>query len=162
MAIAVDAQTLIWGIKKEATENRKHMIARASHFFEKCQSDRQQVIIPAQSLSEFLVGYSIDQQQKSVAALSRSFIVAPFDAKAAMIAAQIQDDWDEVKQIMREHGIVKQHIKADINILATAITVGATHLYSEDGQMRSLAKGRILIANLPEVSVKQSTLPGMT
>lgn len=161
MAIAVDAQILIWGVKKQATENRKHMIERASHFFEKCKSDRQQVFIPAQSLAEFLVGLSFQQQQQAISAISRSFVVVPFDAKAAMIAAELQQDWSGIKQIMAEHGVVKQHIKADINVLASAIAAGATHLYSEDGQMSSLARGKIIISKLPEVPKQQTELPGL-
>ncbi|HVC96887.1 MAG TPA: hypothetical protein VND64_24625 [Pirellulales bacterium] len=149
MAISVDAQILIWGIKRQATPDRQHMIDRAARFFRQCQREHQRIFLPAQSLAEFLVGYDAEQRRLSLARLSRGFLVAPFDAKAAVIAADLQTDWNKLKAIGDEFGLTKQQIKADINVLASALAVNASCLYSEDKQMKSFAQGRIIIRPLP-------------
>jgi predicted nucleic acid-binding protein len=107
MAISVDAQILIWGIKCQATADRQHMIERAERFFQWCESDRQQVYIPAQALAEFLVGYDAEQRRQSLARLARGFLIAPLDAKAAVIAADLQTNWDQLKAIGAEYGLTE-------------------------------------------------------
>src|SRR5205085_8675651 len=147
-ASAIDAQILIWGIKNQATPNRVEMIERARAFFRKCDEDRERIILPAQALAEFLVGYTDQQCRESLALLSKGFIIAPLDAKAAVIAAQIQRDVD-LKGLMGEHGIARQTIKADVNVVASAIAAGANYLYSEDGHMKALGLNRIIVKSLP-------------
>ena len=127
------------------------MIARARYFFQQRAEENDQVIIPAQSLAEFLVGYTEEQCQQSLAALSKGFIIAPFDAKAAAIAASLQRDWNQLRKIaIKFGGLTKQQIKSDINVLASAIAAGASHLYS-DPQMPSFAQGKIIVERLPEL-----------
>ena len=71
MSISIDAQILIWGIKRQATPNRQEMIERAADFFRQCSEDRQQVYLPAQSFAEFLVGYDADRRRQLIALLPR-------------------------------------------------------------------------------------------
>ncbi len=151
MSISVDAQILIWGIKKQATENRRDMIPRAEHFFRRCQERREQLILTSQALAEFLVGYSADQMRASLVVVSRTFIIAPFDAKAAVIAAELQSNW---KQLRDDHGGTKQTIKADISVLASSIAIGADYLYTEDPQIGTIAKGRIIVRPLPPIETQ--------
>lgn len=160
MAISIDAQILIWGIKREATENRKHMIERAAAFFSKCAADREKIWLPAQSLAEFLAGYDEAERAESLAALAESFVIAPFDAKAAAVAAELQYDWNKLKAIGEEFGLTKQQIKADINVLASSIAVEAAYLYTEDAQMKSFAQNKIIIRPLPDPPKAHPTLFG--
>jgi predicted nucleic acid-binding protein len=153
MAISVDAQILIWGIKRKATPARQNMIQRAAAFFRMHESDRQQIFLPAQALAEFLVGYDAEQRRQSLARLSRTFLIAPLDAKAAAIAAELQTNRAAIDETKEHFGLVKQHIKADINVIACAIAAGATHLFSEDGQMRTLAQGKIIVEPLPAIQL---------
>ena len=156
MAIGIDAQILIWGIKRQATPNRQQMIPRAERFFRRCKDDGKRIYVPAQSLAELLVGYSAAQRRQTLATLPKSFLIAPFDAKAAAIAAELQHNWDHLKQVGSEYGITRQQIKADINVLASAIAAGASYLYSEDGQMKSFAQGKIIVCGLPEMDDQKS------
>lgn len=155
MAASIDAQILIWGIKRQSTPNRADMIPRAAKFFQKCQENRTPIFLPAQSLAEFLVGYTAEKRRHTLATLPKSFIIKPFDAHAAAIAADLQRDWNELKKIMVEYGTTRAHVKADINVIATSIAAGASHLYSEDGQMTALAGGRIIVVGLPRISEQQ-------
>jgi len=158
MAISVDAQILIWGIKRQATKNREEMIERAVAFFRQCSNDHQQVYLPAQSFSEFLVGYDPAKRRELLTLLPRGFIVAPLDAKAAAIAADLQTNWNLLREIGAEFGTTRQQIKSDINVLASSIAVGAAYLYSEDAQMNRLAQGKMLVKGLPLVRPKAGHL----
>ncbi len=158
MSISIDAQILIWGIKRQATENRREMIGRSAAFFQQCSEDRQQIYLPAQSFAEFLVGYNDARRRQLIASLPRSIIIAPFDAKAADIAADLQTNWNSLKEIGVEYGLTRAQVKADINVLASSIAAGADYLYSEDAQMVRLAQGRIMVKGLPPVKKK---LPGL-
>lgn len=151
MAVSIDAQILIWGIKSQSTPNRAGMIPRAAKFFKSCQENKTQLFLPAQSLAEFLVGYSSEQRRLTLEALQKSFVIKPFDARAAAIAADLQRSWNDLKNVMAEYGLTKQQIKSDINVIATSIAAGASHLYSEDEQMTSLAQGKLPIARLPMI-----------
>jgi predicted nucleic acid-binding protein len=149
MATSVDAQILIWGVKRQATSNRQQMIKRATAFFQKCREDNIRVIIPAQALAEYLVGFDDRTRYQSLAILQKAFIIAPLDGKAACIAAELQHNRDLIQGLQLEYGLTKQLIKADINILASSIANGASRLISEDGHMTAMAQGRILVEALP-------------
>lgn len=157
MAISIDSQILIWAIKKQATENRREMIVRAEQFFLQCHERRETLILTAQALSEFLVGYDDAQVRASVAEISRSFVIAPFDTKAAVIAAELQRDW---KQLRAEHGGTKPTIKADINVLASSIAAGANYLFTEDARIAAIAKERIQVRPLPPLGGAASDFLG--
>jgi predicted nucleic acid-binding protein len=164
MSFAIDAHVLIWAIKKEATANRQDMIVRADDFLRQCRTERREVFIPAHALAEFLAGYDDAQVHRTIISLSRSFVIAPFDAKAAIIAAKIQRDWNKIKQIANESGVDRCQIKADICIVASAVASGASTLYSHDRQMVSLAQGHgITVKELPpprtQTSAQKNFLP---
>jgi predicted nucleic acid-binding protein len=155
MAVSIDTQILIWGIKKQASANRRRMIERAEQFFARCAEAKERLILPAQSMAEFLSGYSDEQRVASYEQL-KNFIIAPLDAKAAAIAAKLQRDWDFLKDVAKDYGSTRQHIKADVNIIASSVAAGATMLYSNDLQMPRLAQGIIPVVELPEPSEQTS------
>ncbi|RIK72992.1 MAG: hypothetical protein DCC68_25625 [Planctomycetota bacterium] len=162
MAVSVDAQILIWGVKGQATPNRVDMIVRAAHFFAQCRSGKTRIIVPAQALAEYLVGFDDESLQESLRLISEGFIIAPLDAKAAAIAGELQRDWDELKGIIsdfKEYGATKQTVKADINVIASSIASEATTLYTDEAEkFRRIAKGRILIKRLPELPARQTSI----
>jgi predicted nucleic acid-binding protein len=156
MVISVDAQILIWGVQGQATAQRQEMIPRARAFFERCKAEQLKIHLPAFALAEYIVGLDQKQQAESLAALSRTCLIAPFDGKAAIIAASLQREWRQtIKPIQDEYSLTRGNIKADICVLACAIASGATVLYSEDPQMSRLAKGMILVKPLPGTEDKE-------
>ncbi len=155
MAISIDSMILIWGIKREATQNRSDMIPRATAFFKQCRDDHERIIIPAPSLAEYLVKLPAEQRAKSIALFEKSFIIAPLDAKAAAIAADLQYDMDALKSLAKEYSISRQMIKADVYVLACSIAAGATAIYSCDEHLVRMAKGKIIVRQLPEPSETQ-------
>jgi predicted nucleic acid-binding protein len=136
---AIDSQVLIWAVKQSATANRLHMIVRASSFFEAAQKRGQPIMIPSLVASEFLVRYDDPQRQAALAELDRRFFVAPFDARAAWLAAKLFADKSSWEKSRKDDGYSRQWIKTDIAILATAIAHGATEIYIEDEPLFNLA-----------------------
>jgi hypothetical protein len=91
--------------------------------------------------------------------ISKNFFVAPFDALAAAIAAELYD-----KRIMedarQETKLPRQCVKSDLKIIATAIAHKAVRIYTDDNHFTSLARGRILVSPIPQVPPKQGDLFG--
>jgi predicted nucleic acid-binding protein len=146
--ICIDTNVLIWGVKRRATDNRKHMIQRAIDFFHQCKSNGIKIAIPAHVIGEFLVGYEQPALAGSLGVLQKAFRIVPFDAKAAAIAAELRRNKDLLNGIVEEYEVRRQVLNADVCILATAIAEGASHLVAEDAHMRKLAQGKILVKSL--------------
>lgn len=58
--VCFDTQVLIWGVKREASENQEHMIARTQYLIEQCEEKKYKILIPSIVVGELLMG--TDQQ----------------------------------------------------------------------------------------------------
>ena len=92
MMISVDTQILIWGLKRNSTKNRAHMIPKAEHLLECLSQQRAKIMVPSLVLSEFLVKYTFDERAVVLAEMQKRFFIAPFDANSASLAAQMYMD----------------------------------------------------------------------
>jgi DNA-binding NarL/FixJ family response regulator len=86
--------------------------------------------------------------------LARGFLLAPFDVKAAAIAAKISRDRELLQSLKTQENRTRICIKADINIVASAIAAGATSLVTEDSGIHKIVErfGSIVAVRLPEVA----------
>lgn len=159
--IAIDAQVLLWGIKKDATPNRAHMIGRAEHFLKELHKKSDRIMVPSQALQEFLVRYNDGDRASVLAIFERRFFVAPYDGRAAVIAAKMKADKEAWHASRSETGADKKCISADMIILATAIAHGAKKIVAEDDDLHNLAKHldlTICVERLPDPTFGK--LPG--
>lgn len=145
----VDTQVLIWGIKRQSTPNRVAMIERAEFFIEECRRTKTIIMIPSVVLAEFLAGYSAIDRPEIEKRVAANFFIAPFDAPAAAIAADIWSKKAERQRVQAALGTTRETIKADIQIVATAIAHKARRLLSEDGGVQAFSIGRIICEPLP-------------
>ena len=90
--IGIDTQVLIWGFKRDATPNRRHTIAKADELFRQASEQGTKILIPSLVVSEVLVRYQDSERDAVLASLSKRFRIAPFDARAAKIAATLFAD----------------------------------------------------------------------
>jgi predicted nucleic acid-binding protein len=148
---SVDTNIMIWGIKRQAEPGQEEMIERAVSFFSDLATRQIRVAIPAQALAEFLIRYSSeDERRRSLHAIERGFVVAPLDGKAAIIAAELWPGTEQLDAIRGTHNVTRQIVKADINVIASAIAIGATKLFShEHERFRRIAGSRIIVEDLP-------------
>jgi predicted nucleic acid-binding protein len=141
--------TLVWGIRQEGPEDRRK---RAKWLFQQLELDKAQVIIPSVALSEYLIRVKPEEHGGVVAALSGRFLIQPFDAQCASLAAKLFLQGKELRKMSADGA--RKTLKADAFIIATAVVHGARKLYSGDADCRKLAsKVRDLtVEDLPTVA----------
>jgi predicted nucleic acid-binding protein len=152
MIYCIDSNIIIWGIKKQSSEGQEEMIGRAESFFRKVDEFNDFVIVPSIVIAEILAPEPIEIRAKYLEVINKSFIVAPFDTRAALKYAEIMNGrFETVKKIADEENIPRQKMKADHMIIAIAIVNNANCIYSTDNGLKSFAKGYINIQDLPPV-----------
>lgn len=150
MIYCVDSNIIVWGIKKQATDGQEEMIARAEKFFSRIDEYQDYVIIPTIVLAEVLAPEPTIIRAKYLEILNKTFVIAPFDARAALKYAEMMSGrLEEVKTISNDIGIPRQKMKADHMVIATAIVNGANCIYSTDTGLKAFANGYIDVKDLP-------------
>ena len=146
---AIDTCVLIWGIRGHLQEGREDLVERCRTLIEIYKRRHEAIMVPSVVLAEYLCGFSLDLQKIQRAYLESNFFVAPFDAAAAAIAAEIYDRL--VMDERRLAGTGRQCLKADLEIIATSIAHGASHIYTDNfDDFNALGKGRIIVERIPE------------
>lgn len=153
----IDTQLLIWGQQNKASKNEESLRERAIQFFQEIDNNSNiQLLIPSVVLSEFLVDFKKVDHIKWLQIFSQKYIIAPFDAMAASLCAelwQLKHNSKEIKELKEKSK--RNVIKADFQIVATAIVHGATCIYSYDDDFKKIANARIEIRILPEKKPEQ-------
>jgi predicted nucleic acid-binding protein len=158
--VCFDTQAIIWGIKEEATPGQEFMIDRTKRFIKHLDEKRIKILIPTVVYAESLMRIPKELHPMIQNLVERSFIISPFDAKAASIFAEV---WQKGKENGTIKGLIKEgserdFIKFDSQIIATAISLGAECIYSQDSDLTKLANGLIDIREIPNVA-EQPPLP---
>jgi hypothetical protein len=167
--IAFDSCILIAGIQRQDRRG-KPFIERCQQYLEQLQKDKIRVILPAPAVWELLAGYPPTGIAKVSAVLKTRFRSAPFNLRAAEIAARIQAAHGLVVvknttgKALRANSLAvreasRQHIKLDIAVLATAIAAQATTLITDESKelekFRRWAEGwPITVSPIPKVDVQ--------
>lgn len=149
--LCLDTQVLIWGIKKEASENRRHMLERAAEYFAWLEKENTRIFIPSIVVAEFLINVHPDRHDEVARPLFEKYRILPFDGLAALHCARIWQRrrgdgiWD---QLVNSGEATRRQLHADCKIVATALAHGIINICSEDNS--SLAKiGRGFISVVP-------------
>jgi predicted nucleic acid-binding protein len=133
---------IIWGVQRTARTGQEHMIEWAAALLQDLKSRQLRFAITAIVLGEYLAKFHGDELQVQLAAIQKNFIVLPFDARAAGLAAAL---W-------QKHGADKSAerpvLKADIQIVATAQAAGVTTIYSNDLTLKKIAAGILLTKSI--------------
>jgi predicted nucleic acid-binding protein len=160
--VCLDNHILIWGIRGVSTEGQETMIGRAKAFLDELDAEQAEILVPAVVVSEFLAGVAKEQHTELLNVLNRRFQIPPFDARAAAVAAGLWRDAAERNPDLREQireafpGTTRVKIKADIQILATAISRKAEVLYTHDGPLSTAADGWLEVRSLPPLPPTQA------
>jgi predicted nucleic acid-binding protein len=152
----IDNHILIWGVRKQATPGQDKMIERAELFLEYCDAAKTRIIVPAIVIGEFLVKTPPEKHEEISTVLDKRFRIAPYDAITAASAARILQEY-------KASGVKSSHtnrdvLKADIQILATAITRKCDVLYTHDEGLTALAERYIKVCKMPESLGKQTLM----
>lgn len=160
----LDNNILIWGIRDVATEGQEEMIGRAKALLLDLVEERADIIVPSVVVSEFLTGIPNEQHAGTLKVLNKRFQLPPFDVRCAAVAASLWRSFAErnpsLRSLLNEQfpGTQRAKIKADIQIIATAIARNADVIYTHDGALAMVAEGLIDVRELPPARPTQPEL----
>jgi len=161
MTICIDSQVIVWGIKRQPTKGQEEMVSKAEYFFEWADSNGHEIIIPTIVVAEVLAPEPETIRSKYLETLTKGFIVVNFDTRSALKYAQLLNGrFEEVKKLQEETGTIRQKMKADHMIIATAITNNASCIYSYDKGLTKFAQGYIDVKEFPTPPPKQIDIFG--
>ena len=153
--IVVDTQILIWAVKREATPGQEPMIEKAARYLEHLDKCKDQIIIPSVVVSEFLANVPDEREAAVLKALEKRFMVIPFDTLAAVYAARIWRKNSEGNpspiQQLKADNFTKAKIKADIQIIGTALARKAARITTHDDGLIKNANGHIDAGPMPDL-----------
>ena len=147
LIVSLDTMTLVWGIRKEGTADK---VKHARYLFQHLEKDKAQILIPSIVVAEFVIPLNTRKEREEVIARMRDrFIIAPFDAKDAALAAEL---WREGKKNreMKKKG-ARVWLKADALIIATAYGHGAQIFYTDDDDCFNMASKVMNTKRLPNI-----------
>jgi predicted nucleic acid-binding protein len=139
--------TLVWGIRKKGQADK---VRHAKNLFALLNKEEAQIIIPSVVVVEFIIPFKNQKKREEVIAQMRQrFIIAPFDARGAALAAELW--WHgRNKRQMRKHG-ARVCLKADALIIATAKAHGAHVFYTDDDDCFTMASKVMEAKRLPDI-----------
>ncbi|MBL8114456.1 MAG: PIN domain-containing protein [Acidobacteria bacterium] len=158
--ICLDTNIITWGILEKCTEGQEALVAQARRFVESLDRAKTRAMIPSIVLAELLQGLPLERHEAFVRPISRRFFIAPFDAAAALAFGKLQKERESDGTIrsIREAGRSRDQVKADIMIVATAMSHGASAIYSHDDDVRRIAGRRIAVLRMPRLAGPQGEL----
>ena len=167
----LDSTTLLYLFEPEAAapsnpETREPVIdagPRIEHLVQSLEKQDEVIVIPTPVLSEILV-HAGDAGGEYLETLNNSsrFRIAPFDQLAAVELAAMTRDALSTGDLRAGTGATRAKLKFDRQIIAIARTQGQTTIYSDDGDIATLASPLglevIPIYRLPEPPASQSEI----
>lgn len=153
--ICFDTMILIWGIQGESRPDQARMIELAKRYIDSLKP-KEIIMVPSVVLAEYLQGFKEEKdRQQQLSILRNRFFIPAFDLHAAALAAEISATTGAaiIEELEKQRG--RRAVKADIQIIATAITQGAEAIITANvKEFEKLAAGRIKIAEVPETYVQ--------
>ncbi len=145
--ICLDTMVLIWGIQRHARAGQERKIDLASRYLMSLDA-KEIVMVPSVVLSEYLVGVEKSSRKEHSSLIARRFFVPAFDAEVASLAADIVGSRAAFSGERRT-------LKADAQIIATAITYGADKIVTGNyEEFKRIAGDRIDVVDIPVVIVQ--------
>lgn len=145
--VCFDTNFLIWGVKQQATPGQERNIAKAVYLLELLDKQDKQILLPSIVLGEVLAALPPEQHAKFMDLVQQSFIVAPYDAAAAVHYARL---W---QRRTRDTSHTRNETKADYMITAIAVANGCEIIYSNDVGLRKFAAEHIPVIGIEEIDV---------
>lgn len=146
----VDTHILIWAVQGRTSPGQEAMVGLVQRFLR--QAERPP-IAPAIAVHEMLIRADQPERARWAVLVEELFQVQPFDLAAAVEAATIEATWRQrlprtPVDPAQDVAIRRERLRADIQIIATAVVSGAACLYSHDPHVTRLAEGFIDVRKL--------------
>lgn len=131
---------------------------RIKHLIETLGKSHTKVIIPAPVLSEALILETPQNSQAIIERIQKSsaFQISPFDTPAALELAAMSRNAVRKGNKKENPDATWAKLKFDRQIVAIAKVCGATAIYSDDGDIRTISKSN---SRIPVISLSELPLP---
>ena len=149
--ICFDTAPLIWGIQGKAKEGQEHLVEQTKRYIKHLSEKRKKVAIPAPVVAEYLQKFNEYERQKQIVVLQKYFRIPSFDAKAAILAAELEGNKEVISEIKKAGNITRDQIRIDAQVVSTAIVCGADKIISHDPHLKKISQGRIDIIEVPNI-----------
>lgn len=149
--VCLDTHILVWGVKEESTPGQEAMVYKAKLFFKWLDDNGMKAIIPSVVLGEFLILIPAESHSRVIESFQRNFLIAPYDAAAASCFAKIWQGKRANEKKNEDVSGTRAKLNADRQIVATAITHGASCIYSYDEDLAKFAEGYIEVKEIPDM-----------
>ena len=136
---------------------------RVAGLIAELEKSQTKIIVPTPALSEIMVRAGVEAGQEYISLLKRSGIVriVPFDEKAAIETAIMAGDVARCPAIRPATDGTAAKVKYDRQIVAIAVTEGATKLYTDDKNLSAFAKRhRLMVVGIEDCLVPTSDAQG--
>ena len=147
LIVSLDSMTLVWGIRKKGQPDK---VKHARYLFELLEKEEAQIIIPSVVIAEFVIPFKTRKEREDVIARMRDrFLIASFDARDAILAAELWVAGKSGRQMKKDDARVC--LRADSLIIATAYNHGARVFYTDDGDCFNMASKVMEAKRLPTI-----------
>jgi len=146
--VALDSNILVLGIRKKGDPKK---VRYARYLFQSLEEEEAQIIVPSVVVAEFLIPFKQSKDREAVIAeMRKRFIIAPFDARAAVISVELWHDGKKTRE--KKQPGARAYLRADSMIVATAYSQGAQIFYTDDIDCANMARKRIPeVRGLPKI-----------
>jgi predicted nucleic acid-binding protein len=147
--ICLDTMLLIWGVQGVARPEQQSMTDQTRRFLRALSENQETVILPTPVVTEYIQAFPAPARIEQLEFLVETFQIVPFDLPAAGLAAELAY---EARNVARPATVTRQSMKADTQILATAIVHGAREIVTDEQELFGrLAGGRIKVSAVPSI-----------
>ncbi len=159
MAITVDTNILIWGVRGICTPGQEDRIVLCKRLFEWFVERHERVVLTADCVEEYLTKSPIDQIAEELESLRERFIILDYNPACWMKAAQIRGHANFVKKVKElSPESTRVSIKSDVRIVATALAHKIEKIYTDDKGVRAIAKrSGLLFSGIPTLEEMSPT-----
>lgn len=153
MLVCVDTHVLIWGVQGVSRPNQSDMIPKTWCLLRDIDKAGDRILVPTPAIWEYLLGIDNEEHGNVISTFQQRFRIAPFDVKAAHIAARL---WKNKMEgaLDRDEWVAcsgRQKLKIDCQIVAIAVACDAKIIYSEDPDIIRYSKDVIQVQPIPPI-----------
>jgi len=148
--VCLDTNVCIWALRGwTASSGREQNVAKARHLLDMLSDRGAEISVPAVVMAELMDGTGRSEHLSFAASIQSRFTIHSFDHLAAI----------EYARLTTATNAPREKQKVDRMIIATALAIKASAIYSEDDDIHTIGSHVIEVRRLPNVPPKQIPLP---